>query len=121
MKKIMPQLSEIALGTAIRRARVFRRLTQAELAHQADLSLTAVRNLERGQGANLRSFVHVAQVLGLSDVLTQALDQAVPADDSPMKKLAAARRGPQGALRVRHKPPTAPAEPRPLPRVRAKP
>ena len=74
-------------GRAVRRLRLTRRLTQAELAQRANVSLSALKNLERGGGSSLASVVRVARALGRSEWL----DSFAPAepDFSPMRMLRA--------------------------------
>ena len=79
--------SEASFGRAVRRLRLARRLTQAELAERANVSLSALKNLERGAGSSLASVVRVARALGRSEWL----DSFAPAesDFSPMELLRA--------------------------------
>ena len=88
---------EESIGSAVRRLRHARRLTQAELAQRANVSLSALKNLERGAGSSLASVVRVARALGRAEWL-DALAPAEP-DFSPMAMLAARRASP--AHRVR--------------------
>jgi transcriptional regulator with XRE-family HTH domain len=44
-------------------------LEQAELAEQSDVSIGALRNLERGNGSTLRTLVRIARSLGLESWL----------------------------------------------------
>jgi len=86
-------------GGAVRRLRQARRFTQVELAQRANVSLSALKNLERGRGSSLSSVVRVARALGRAEWL----DSFAPAESafSPMEMLrenAAASR----PRRVRH-------------------
>ena len=89
---------EESFGRAVRRLRLARRLTQADLAQRANVSLSALKNLERGAGSSLASVVRVARTLGRSEWL-DAFAPAEP-DFSPMAMLHA-RSAP--ARRVRRK------------------
>lgn len=52
------------LGEAVRKCRLQRNMTQAEMAERLDLSLGTVARLERGDGSSLSTFVKAAQLLG---------------------------------------------------------
>jgi transcriptional regulator with XRE-family HTH domain len=60
---------EVEFGRAVRRLRLSRRITQAELAEQANVSLSAVKNLERGRGSSLSTVISVVRSLGRSEWL----------------------------------------------------
>ena len=89
---------EESFGRAVRRLRLARRLTQAELAQRANVSLSALKNLERGGGSSLASVVRVARALGRAEWL-DAFAPAEP-DFSPMAMLHA-RAGESRARRAR--------------------
>ncbi len=57
------------LGTSIRKLRIDRNLTQAELAAQAGISLHALQNLESGEGATVRTLVTALRALGREEWL----------------------------------------------------
>ena len=57
------------LGRAVRRLRQTNQLTQAELAERANVSLSALKNLEGGRGSSLSSVVRIARALGRSEWL----------------------------------------------------
>ncbi len=57
------------LGTSIRKLRIDRNLRQNELAAQAGISLHALRNLESGEGATVRTLVTVLRALGREEWL----------------------------------------------------
>ena len=76
---------EESFGRAVRRLRLARRLTQVELAERANVSLSALKNLERGAGSSLASVVRVARALGRSEWLA-SFAPAEPAV-SPMAML----------------------------------
>lgn len=63
------------LGTRVTLARKLRGLTQQELGHLADVSISTVRALEDGaEGVGLGNFCKVLDALGLLDQLEQLLD-----------------------------------------------
>lgn len=62
---------EHELGAQVRRARLALDLTQEELARRANVSLGAVKGLERGDGSTLKTFVRVARALGKQDWLAK--------------------------------------------------
>jgi len=55
---------ELELGAQVRRARLALDLSQEDLARNANISLGAVKGLERGSGSTLKSLVRVARALG---------------------------------------------------------
>ncbi len=55
---------EGALGEALRTLRLDRNLDQRTLAEQAGISVHAVKNLEGGHGATVRSLTRVLRALG---------------------------------------------------------
>ncbi len=67
---------EQRVGDQLRRARLVAGLDQAELAASADVSIGALRNLERGSGSTLRTLVRVVRALGL-DAWLDSLSPAV--------------------------------------------
>ena len=68
---------ERALGEQFRRARLAEGLSQSELARTANISVNAVKTLERGGGSTLRTVTRVARALGVVDswLLTLAPQQ----------------------------------------------
>ncbi len=54
---------EVGLGGQIRALRLRQNLDQQQLAEQAGIALNAVKNIERGKGATLRSLIQVLRVL----------------------------------------------------------
>lgn len=97
---------EVALGDAVRTLRLRANTTQADLARQANVGISALRALEQGRGSSLATFIPVVRALGREDWL-DAL--APPAAVSPLAVLAESRRGEQG--RRRHASPRTSAQP----------
>jgi transcriptional regulator with XRE-family HTH domain len=60
---------EVELGKAIRARRIEHRLTQADVAERANVSLGALKNLENGRGSTTNTLVRVAHVLGQDEWL----------------------------------------------------
>ncbi|HEX4442266.1 MAG TPA: helix-turn-helix transcriptional regulator [Galbitalea sp.] len=60
---------ESNIGDQLRRARLTAGFDQAQLAERADISIGALRNLERGKGSTLKTLVRVARALGRDDWL----------------------------------------------------
>lgn len=60
---------EAELGRQIRTIRLRLDLGQKQLAEQAGIALNAVKNLETGKGASLRSLIHVLRTLNRADWL----------------------------------------------------
>jgi transcriptional regulator with XRE-family HTH domain len=55
---------EARIGEQLRRARLAEGLDQADLAAQSDVSIGALRSLERGTGSTVKTLVRVARALG---------------------------------------------------------
>src|ERR1017187_90019 len=92
---------ERRLGTDMRRLRLRNRLTQTELAERANVSGSAIKNLEGGKGSSLTTVVRVVRALGRTDWLESLLPPE-PAI-SPMEILRQRRRAETNASqRVRH-------------------
>ncbi|MHB1951072.1 MAG: helix-turn-helix domain-containing protein [Acidiferrobacteraceae bacterium] len=64
------------IGERLRGARIRQRLEQKELANRANISVSAIKNLEGGKGSTLKSLIHVLRALNLQDLL----DALPPAD-----------------------------------------
>ena len=77
---------EAELGRQVRALRLRQNLDQRELAERAGIALNAVKNLEAGKGATLRSLVQALQILNRSEWL-QTL--APPVSISPLQMLKA--------------------------------
>ena len=81
---------ETELGRQIRTLRLRQDLDQQQLADRAGIALNAVKNLESGKGATLRSLAHVLRVLNRADWLG-ALAPAVSISPVQMLKAKAPR------------------------------
>ncbi len=75
---------EADLGRQIRALRLRQNIKQQQLARRAGIALNAVKNLESGRGATLRSLIQVLRVLDRVDWL-RAL--APPVSISPLQML----------------------------------
>ena len=80
-----------AIGENIRSLRLQKNLTQQTLADQAGVSLTALRHLESGQGANLGTLIRAVRALDKQDWL-QALAPRITINPLHMTPSHAARR-----------------------------
>lgn len=58
---------EQLLGQAVRRTRLLRNLDRETLAHQAGVSVSALKNLESGKGSTTHTLVKVARALGKTE------------------------------------------------------
>ena len=81
---------EAELGRQIRALRLRQNLDQQQLADQAGIALNAVKNIESGKGATLRSLVQALRVLNRVDWL-RALAPAVSISPVQMLKAKAPR------------------------------
>ena len=75
---------ETELGRQIRTLRLRQNLDQQQLADRAGIALNAVKNLESGKGATLRSLIHALRVLNRIDWLRSL---APPVSISPIQML----------------------------------
>ena len=91
---------EAQLGRQLRSLRLRQNLNQKQLAERAGIALNAVKNLESGRGATLRSLAQTLRVLDRLDWLN-GLSPAVSISPVQMLKAKAPR---QRASRTRHKP-----------------
>ena len=66
------------LGAGLRRSRMGAELTQEDLARRAGVSLSALKHLEVGAGANVTSLVKVVRALGREDWLAALAPPAEP-------------------------------------------
>ncbi len=94
------------LGGHLRARRLERRLSQAELAQLANVSVGALQHLEAGKGANVTTLVKVLRALGAEGWI----DQLAPSPTFSPLQLAEQRRKEREAprVRVRRKGPVAP-------------
>lgn len=60
---------EHAVGSQIRALRVRKRVDQKELANLANVSISAIKNLEGGKGSTLKTFIRVLRALERTDLL----------------------------------------------------
>lgn len=92
---------EQRIGDDVRRLRLRHRLTQAELAQRANISLSAVKYLEKGRGSSLATLIRIARVFGRTDWLA-SFAPTEPAV-SPIAMLRENQRlAKAGTKRVRH-------------------
>lgn len=91
---------ESQLGDAVRQLRIDNDLSQAELAERANVSRSAVADLENGRGTRLATLLAVLRSLERTDVFDAVMP---PKGPTPMQLLAASRgqRMPQRRRRVR--------------------
>ena len=75
----------VELGRQLRALRLRQNLDQQQLAERAGIALNAVKNLERGKGATLRSLIQALRVLNRVDWL-RALAPAVSISPVQMLK-----------------------------------
>lgn len=87
-----------ALGGWLRDGRLGRGLDQQSLAELADVSVRALRGLERGDGSSLGTVIKVVRALGREDWFEQ-LDEGA-ADPSPLELLRESRRRPMRPQRA---------------------
>ena len=94
---------EAELGRQIRALRLRQDLNQRQVAERAGIALNAVKNLESGKGATVRSLAQVLRVLNHAEWLTtlapavsispvQMLRRKAPRQRASRKKTAAAPR-----------------------------
>lgn len=92
---------EHQIGDEVRSLRLRQRLTQAELAQRANISLSAVKYLEKGRGSSLATLIRIARVFGRTDWLA-SFAPAEPAVN-PIAMLREHQRAAKGGpKRVRH-------------------
>ena len=82
---------EAELGRQIRTLRLRQNLDQQQLAERAGIALNAVKNLESGKGATLRSLIHTLRALNRIDWL-RSLSPSVSISPIQMLKSKAPRR-----------------------------
>jgi transcriptional regulator with XRE-family HTH domain len=81
------------LGADLRDRRIRAEHTQEALARRADISLSSLKNLESGAGANLTTLIKVVRALGAENWLA-ALSLPAEPSISPMQMLLAQRHSP---------------------------
>ena len=77
------EIHQRQLGTQIRGARLAQNLPQDALAEKAGIAIGALKNLESGRGASLRTLTSVVCALGRQEWLSQ-LGTGSLATDSPL-------------------------------------
>ncbi|HCY17287.1 MAG: hypothetical protein A2Z93_13840 [Curvibacter sp. GWA2_64_110] len=87
------------IGRQVRALRLARNQSQAELARQAGVALGAIKSLEAGSGATLRSLTCVVQALGRSEWLESLQASAAPATRTPERLRAGKPRTPAAPAR----------------------
>lgn len=87
------------MGSQFRALRLAAGLDQLGLAEQADVSIGALRNLERGAGSSLRTVIRVARTLnreswleGIAPVPTVSPIEVLRSASSPRSRVYRARR-----------------------------
>lgn len=75
---------EIELGEQVRGMRLRANLDQVTLAERAGVGLTAVKNLESGKGAAIKTLIKTLRALGRADWLASL---APPVSISPLRML----------------------------------
>jgi transcriptional regulator with XRE-family HTH domain len=81
---------QVELGAQLRALRLRQNIDQREIAERAGVALNAVKNLETGKGASLKSLVRVLRSLGRADWLS-TLAPAVSISPLQMLKTTRAR------------------------------
>ncbi len=93
---------EITLGAQVRRLRQRRSLTQRELSHRANVSLSSLQALETGRGSNVATLIRAVRALEQT-IWLDALSPKGPLI-SPMQELRNAQLAEQSVVkRVRKK------------------
>lgn len=88
--QMTPAEWEVELGKQLRALRLRQNIDQRKLAERAGTALNAVKNLEAGKGASLKSLVKVLRTLGRADWLS-TLAPAVSISPLQMLKAKQAR------------------------------
>ena len=65
---------ETEIGAAIRQARIRKGFSLDDMAARANLSPTAVRNLELGRGSTLRTMIKVLSITGETRLFTEWIE-----------------------------------------------
>ncbi len=61
---------ELLVGENVKRIRLLKNITREDLSSQSGVSVTAIKNLESGAGANLKTLIKVLRTLGKEDWLS---------------------------------------------------
>jgi transcriptional regulator with XRE-family HTH domain len=85
------QAWEAEIGRRLRQARKARRLTQRQVADAANVSTSAIKSLEAGNGSTVRTLVGVLRALDLDEEFDRTF--AVQPTVDPMALLRAKSRG----------------------------
>ncbi len=64
-----PHELELKLGESVKELRLQKNLDRQSVCERADISLNALRHLETGQGATLKTLIRVVRALGKQDWL----------------------------------------------------
>ena len=91
---------EKKLGKAIRALRIAKNARQQDLAKSANISLTALRNLEAGRGSTLHSFILVLRALGETELLQSLAPNEHVASPMELLREREGRRPPTERVRV---------------------
>ena len=90
---------ETELGDQIRALRLKQNIDQRQLATRASVALNAVKNLEGGKGASLRSLIRVLRALNRAEWI-QTL--APPVSISPVQMLKAKKPRQRASRKAKH-------------------
>lgn len=92
---------EAKVGRLVREARLGRDMSQVELAHQSNVTVSTIQNLERGKGAQLKTFLMVLRSLERLDII-DSLDERY-SEPSPMELLRKSQNKPARPQRASRK------------------
>lgn len=96
-----PEELENLLGENIRALRLQRNIDQISFAARAGISVTALKNLEGGKGATIRTLVHVIRALGKDEWIgslapVASINPLFMVKDKPVRMRARRRKDPSG-------------------------
>lgn len=96
-----PQELEHSLGENLRALRLQKNLDQETLSKRAGVSVTALRNLESGNGATTKTLVRVVNALGRQEWLASvapivSINPLHMVRMQPVRQRASRRKGPHG-------------------------
>ena len=97
-----PEEAVLAVGESIRALRLQKNITQQSLAAEAGVSMTALRHLESGEGANLMTLIRVIRSLD-KEAWLRSLAPKVTVNPLYMAPAHGARRRARGKKRDRGK------------------